>query len=204
MSHRRSPRNDHRKRRGPHPARRALFAAAAVALSIAGCATSPRDAQAYEGLLAAAQLAISSNHPDSALPDLQAAIRLNGRDYRPRVLSGTAYEMLHEYSRAARELTVARSLAPGVKEIPFNLGNNYFALGQYPAAIDAYSQAIAVDSTFSKPYLNRANAYLNLQDLGSALRDYKRYQEVAATPREDVALMIGRLEAYLAVHPGGT
>ncbi len=183
-----------------------LTAATITLLVVAGCATSQssRKSQRYENLLVAAKQAMNSSRPDLALLDLKEAIQLSQRDFRAHMLSGVAYEMLHDYDEAIQALLAARSLAPGVKQIPFNLGNNYFALKQYSSAVDAYSQAIAVDPTFSKPYLNRANALVNLGDYRSALRDYRRYQELISVPRADVAQMISRLDAYVVAHPAET
>ncbi len=182
----------------------AMLAMAAMALLIVtGCATAPHagSRQRYEELLAAAQDGINAGRPDSALIPLKEAIQLSEADFRVHLLTGVAYEMLRDYKAAIDALLVARSLAPEVKEIPFDLGNNYFALQQYSAAVDSYSGAIRVDPTFAKPYLNRANALINLREVHEALLDYQRYQTLIPSPRADVALMISRLEAYEATHP---
>lgn len=59
------------------------------------------------------------------------------------------------------------------------LGNYFFGLQDYPAAIAAYERAVAIDPKFSQPY----------NQLGYAYRFQERFDEAEATFRKYIALL---------------
>jgi len=62
-----------------------------------------------------------------------------------------------------------------------------------------YSKAIGVRSGFAEPYLNRANARLELEDYRGALNDYTVYLRLKPTAEQrlEIERMIELLRAFL-------
>jgi tetratricopeptide (TPR) repeat protein len=65
------------------------------------------------------------------------------------------------------------SVSPGRRTIAFNnLGNAYFAKGDFDQAIENFSEAIKLSPQFNVAFNNRANAYVAKKDYGRAIEDF--------------------------------
>jgi tetratricopeptide (TPR) repeat protein len=58
------------------------------------------------------------------------------------------------------------------------LGGYYFGQQDYPAAVEAYKKATAIDSTFSPPYNQMGYAYRFMERYGEAEHAFKKYIEL--------------------------
>jgi Tfp pilus assembly protein PilF len=176
-----------------------VFRAVIVAAVITGCSSVKpvSTAERFNELVFMAYEQLSENRPHDALSTLKDAIAINKADYHAHMLEALAYEMLSEYESAIDALIVARKLDSEVREIHYNLGNNYFITDNYPAAIRSYGEALSIDDRFSEAYLNRANAYMKMKNYRLALDDYRRYQVLTNGVNANVSLIITKLEELL-------
>ena len=76
-------------------------------------------------------------------------------------------------------------------------GSGFDELGYYREAVECYAEAIALDSTDPRFYINRASAYLSLENFESALQDY---QKALGLDRQAVEAYLG--QAYLYIQKG--
>ena len=121
---------------------------------------------------------------------------VNGRAYLYLAMS---YEQLSMYERAVSTLQRAETI-PGIDRslVFFNLGNNYLHLGDPEGAVQAYSQAVELDSLDPDPYLNRANVRVKLEAYESAVEDYTTV--LGLEPDHPQKAQIERMIALLTDH----
>ncbi len=112
---------------------------------------------------------------------------------------GIAYQQLEEYDKAvaAFQQGIERT-SPPHGQLYFNMGNNFFAAGDYSGAERAFTQAISQGSSPNQAYLNRANTRMKLEKLTDAVSDYRYYLlRVPADPQRPVIEeLISRIEAF--------
>lgn len=145
--------------------------------------------------------AFASNKPKEAIQLLSRVIEGGDATMEAYLYLGVAYQQVGEYDRAIETLKrgIEFSLPPH-GQMYYNLGNNYFALGNSEEAEISYTQATAQGDAPNTVYLNRANARMNMKEFAGAVSDYREYldRETAAPQREVIEEMIRRVEAYLS------
>lgn len=114
-----------------------------------------------------------------ALADFNRAIALAPDDWLGYYNRARAYERSGERQQALDDFTQASALAPDQFDPHNERGNLRFNSGDYAGAAEDYTRAIACDSTYSFIYLNRARAYLWLNEDQKAEADIARGQELA-------------------------
>ena len=116
------------------------------------------------------------DNPKEALPALQSALNADPSNERTYLYLGLVHEQLQEYDKAIsvmrRGLTIATSTT---HLLHYNIGNNYFRLGEYIVADQMYTKAIGANPDQPEPYLNRANARLKTKNYRGSLADYSMY-----------------------------
>lgn len=116
------------------------------------------------------------NKPIDAVVYLLNALSDDNSNAKAYLYLGIVYEQLGSPSEAVaiyrRALPIAGNYSAVVAN---NLGNVYFQIGNNEMAEQYYSQAIGLNSAFSKAYLGRANARLKAGNLKHAVSDYEQY-----------------------------
>lgn len=136
------------------------------------------------------------NEPRKAITVLETELRSSNYDLENFNYLGLAYYQTGNFQKAVD--TYERGLAvPGTnkKVLYYNQGDAYYALGNYAKACDCYSMSIVADPGFTRPYLNRANAYLKLNDIDKCVSDYETYLDLE--PNDPQEAKIRQLLALL-------
>jgi tetratricopeptide (TPR) repeat protein len=134
------------------------------------------------GELAEPQLAIVLNsrgvaydiqgHPDRAIADFDAAIRINPDYGEAHINRGLAWAKKREYSRAFEDFTTATRDDSSAFLAFNNRANIYGERGDYNHAIEDYSRAIRLKPDYAEAYYGRANVYVELGDPSKAIPDF--------------------------------
>ncbi len=116
------------------------------------------------------------NKPKEALPFLEKALNEDPTDEKTYLYLGIVHEQLQDTEKAIAVFRRGLDVATTVLDVLyFNIGNNYFRLGEYVTADEMYTQGIAKNADHSETYLNRANTRLMLENYRGALADYSMY-----------------------------
>lgn len=118
----------------------------------------------------------------NALADLRMA--KENKDSDEAFLDRTAYTALLQESLA--DFDKVLQLNPRVVYAWFNKGNIYYEAGDYPSAIQAYSEAIRIDPEFGEAYFNRGLAYLNAGNKNQAFSDLSKSGELGVIPSYNI------------------
>ena len=143
------------------------------------------------------------NKPQDALRYLEAAVSEDPAHVQAFICLGIVYLQVNRVDDAIA--TYKKILPRGGSEtarIAFNLGNAYYVKGDPAQAIQFYTQAIDIDSSYASAYLNRANSAVKSGNLPGALEDYETYLEKEpGTPKREqvVKLMAFIREEFAAV-----
>ena len=126
------------------------------------------------------------NKPKEAIPYLQKACDSgeNGKSWTYLALS---YYQMENYQKSLEVSSKGMKVSGTNKKIlAYNAGNSAFAQGDFEDAEKWYNKAIAADSQYAPPVLNRANSRLKRNQLRSAKSDYILYLELSPDdPQED-------------------
>ena len=136
------------------------------------------------------------NKHAEAAPLLYKASLAANADPRVFVYLGIAYRQLEKYPDAISTF-IRGTQAAGTdrKALFFNAGYVYYIQGQYQEAESMYTKAIELDSAWAPPFVNRANARVNLQQFSRAIEDYNAYLTLdpATWQREQIVQLIALL-----------
>lgn len=110
-----------------------------------------------------------------AAPYLEKAVE-SGENPKAYVYLALCYQQMKEYEKGLAVLERGMD-APGTnkKVIAFDAGNIAFSMGNYSAAENWYSMAIAADPSYAAPVLNRANTRLKAGKYADSRADYVSY-----------------------------
>lgn len=173
------------------PARIVLKPLLAVLLALS-CATS---LWGYDFFAEGLRLFKENKHAEAS-PLLYKASLLADTDPRVFVYLGIAYRQTGKYPDAISTF-IRGTQAAGTdrKTLFFNAGYVYYIQGQYQEAESMYSKAIEIDSAWAPPFVNRANARVNLQRFSQAIEDYTAYLTLdpATWQREQIVQLIALL-----------
>ena len=116
------------------------------------------------------------------------------------VYLGIIYGQLNDTDKSTRLMKRGLTVAQNLKDVLyFNIGNNYFRLGDYFIAEEMYSSAIRMNREFDAAYLNRANTRLENEDYSGALADYLIYLQLtpATDQRDQIEQVVAALKASM-------
>ncbi|MDE7402358.1 MAG: tetratricopeptide repeat protein [Muribaculaceae bacterium] len=83
---------------------------------------------------------------------------------------------------AVADYMEALKLNPTLSCVWLNIGNIHYRTGDLTSALEAYSQALAIDSDFGDALYNRGITYLRLGNKSQALQDLRRAGELGILP----------------------
>ena len=107
---------------------------------------------------------------------IQATLNNNATDSRLYLQLAALFEYQSNHQDAIQTLKRGLlSVSESQELLYYNMGNNYFALQQYPAAEEAYSTAIQFNALYEPLYINRANTRVWREDYVGAIEDYTLY-----------------------------
>lgn len=136
------------------------------------------------------------NKTDEAIPFLQKASS-SGKHPEAFNYLGLCYHKKGELKLALDIFTRAIDIAGSDRKLlSFNAGNVYFDLMDYENAEKSYDSVIALDSQYSKAFLNRANARLNMGKIRESRDDYKKFLELNPEDeqKEQISLLLTVIE----------
>ena len=137
-----------------------------------------------------------NNRPEEALPFLEAAVAEESYRFPAFLYLGIAYQQLGRYDDAiGLYLQILPNSGEETARVAFNLGNVYFAKGDFLQAQRYYSWALDFDPYYDSAYLNRANTKLNMGSTDEAIADYRRY--LALFPTSPKRSQIERLISFI-------
>ncbi len=155
----------------------------------------------FEARMGLARLLVRAGAVQDALTELGRVVKLDKTRADPYVLVGDCYEELaqHDKSTKAYEEATRRDLKNG--EAAFKLGRNYKEAGKHGVAADLLERAMKLGTEQSnwlpEACLLAGDTRREGKQIDAAVRDYKRYLEVApkyAPERKDIQKEIDRLE----------
>jgi tetratricopeptide (TPR) repeat protein len=147
-----------------------------AALLAALCAAAAFPASAF---LEKGEAAFAANRPQEARPLLEGALDEDPANERLYLYLGIVYQQLGDREKAIA--TFKRGLAvPGTQKdlLYYNIGNNFFGRGEYTAAEEMYTSALAVNARLPEASLNRANTRLALKSYEGAIADYTLFLQL--------------------------
>ena len=118
----------------------------------------------------------TKNKSREAIPLLEAEIAGGNASGDTFNYLGLSYFQIGEYKKSIEAFDNALK-SPSVNKvvINYNKGNSYYALKEYSNAAKCFTNAIELDRTFAKAFLNRANSYLQLKRYIEAISDYTNF-----------------------------
>ena len=141
------------------------------------------------------------NKPQEALKFLESAVSEDPAHVQAFLYLGIVYLQLE---RADDAISVYSRIlprgGPETARIAFNLGNAYFAKGNYEKAIELYSQAIDEEPGYASARLNRANSLVKTGDLEGAVVDYEEFlqMEPISPKRDQVSMLVAFIREEFA------
>jgi tetratricopeptide (TPR) repeat protein len=140
--------------------------------------------------------------PKAAFDDFNQAIQLDPSDSDAFMNRGTSYMSRGDMAAAITDLEHAIALNQANEPAWANLGTAYALTGQYEKAIDSYTWAIGLYGAFmTTAYVYRAQVYLAVGDLDSALGDLSDYLEIVG-PSYPYALVGYLMEGNVLLYRG--
>ncbi len=140
------------------------------------------------------------NNLHAALPLLEEALNADPNNEKIYLYLGIIYEQMGQSDKSISILQRGVELVGSLRHLLYyNIGNNLSRDGNNKLAEEMYTKSIAQRDRFAEPYLNRANARLNLKNYQGALSDYVVYLKLkpSSSQRSQVEKMIALLRAFL-------
>ncbi|MEM5947999.1 tetratricopeptide repeat protein [Spirochaetia bacterium 38H-sp] len=136
------------------------------------------------------------NNLEQALPLLESSLEQEKANPRIYLYLGAIYHKLGLYKKAVDIYKKGIDNTDGYDAVFFfNLGNVYVSMGTPDTAELMYSEAVGLKTTYSNPYLNRANMRVKLGKYQDAIDDYTMYLrlEPDTSQRANIEKMISLL-----------
>jgi tetratricopeptide (TPR) repeat protein len=140
------------------------------------------------------------NKPQEALPYLEEALATDPNNEKIYLYLGIVYEQLNQPEKSISLMRRGAEIGGSLKHmLYYNIGNNFYKQGENILAEEMYTKSIGLSNSFAEPYLNRANARLNLKNYQGALNDYTIYLKLKphSSQRYEVEKMIELLRKFL-------
>jgi tetratricopeptide (TPR) repeat protein len=141
------------------------------------------------------------NKPAEARPLLEEALADDPSNETIYLYLGVVYQQLGDPDRAITVLKRGLNIATLHKDLfLYNIGNNFFARGEFTFAEESYTAAVTANRTMPDGYLNRANSRMKLERWQDALADYQLFLQLAPQDpqRPQVEEVVRLLQEHLA------
>ena len=127
-----------------------------------------------------AYLYLGQGENEVALELLEKGYNFN--DTNPELLYELAfcYEQIDQFDKAISINLEIINIDPFANEAWFNLGQLYFALQDFPKALEAYEYAQAVDENDSLTCLQKAHVHFQLNQFEEAIEAYQEYKKMTS------------------------
>jgi tetratricopeptide (TPR) repeat protein len=127
-----------------------------------------------------AYLYLGQGENEIALELLEKGYIFNG--YNPELLYELAfcYEQFEQFDKAIAKNLEIIDIDPFSNEAWFNLGQLYFALQDFPKALDAYEYAQAIDDNDSLTCIQKAHVHFQLNQFEEAINGYQEYKKMTS------------------------
>ena len=143
----------------------------------------PKDPQAHRLM---ADIDVAQNNIAAAIPEWEAAVRLDKNDKSSTVNLGVAYMQTGSYDKAVSIYEVAEARSPKDPQLNMQLGAALDASGQHGEAVAAFEKAATLD-----PKSSAAALY-------SGLLNHQAGHDDKAVPELKTALALGTTEKFQA------
>ncbi len=110
---------------------------------------------------------------------LTKVIQNNPKNDRALFDRGMCYLYLGKYQEALRDLNECTSLKPSNPDAHNAKGLVQGYLGEIEPSIESFTRAISFDNNFAQAFLNRASAYIAMQNYKNALKDLNNAQNLS-------------------------
>ncbi|MEW6102103.1 MAG: tetratricopeptide repeat protein [Candidatus Omnitrophota bacterium] len=141
------------------------------------------------------------NKPNEAVKYLETALEEDRNNEKVYLYLGIVYEQLEYYDKAIAIMQLGLKISKSNGDrLYFNIGNNYFAKGDYERAKEMYGHSISQNPGYAEAYLNRANSLMHMSLYREALTDYTYYLSLrpSAPQRDKIEQMINLLKHSIA------
>lgn len=119
------------------------------------------------------------NNPTAAIPVIEKELNVPNPNLELFNYLGIAYSQVGNFQKAVEVFEKGiNTFGTNKKVLYFNQGNAYYRLQNFAKAVDCYAMSVVADSQYAQPYLNRANAYLKLNDIDNSILDYEKFLEL--------------------------
>jgi tetratricopeptide (TPR) repeat protein len=141
------------------------------------------------------------NKPAEARPLLEEALAADPSNETAYLYLGIVYQQLGDPDKAITVLKRGLNIATLHQDLfLYNIGNNFFARGEFTFAEESYTAAVTANRTLPPGYLNRANSRIKLENWDGALSDYQLYLQLAPQDpqRPQVEEVVRLLQQHIA------
>lgn len=142
-----------------------------------------------------------NDRPAEARPLLEEALVEDPANEVIYLYLGIVHQQLGDPEKAITVLKRGLNIATEHKDLfNYNIGNNFFARGEFTFAEESYTAAVGANRTMSLGYLNRANSRMRLEKWEGALADYQLFLQLAPRDpqRPQVEQVVRLLQEHLA------
>jgi tetratricopeptide (TPR) repeat protein len=148
-----------------------------------------------------AVLELNHNDSQSAIADLDKAIKSDANYAMAYMVMGSALNMQAKFDEAIRALQRGESLAPNYWQAHFEMGKSYIGKADYPAALRQLERAESLaPSEYPLIYLLRAHALMAMKQYPDATVALQAYllKEPQGANSEHAHKMLDEAEAFMA------
>ena len=175
----------------------AIFALIAVIASAHAQSSSADQSPDLHASIVQAANDYKAGRVDQARTEFETLNRQNPSDPEIAKWLGFIDLVQNRGAEAVPLLKMASDKLPNDLEVTNNLGNAYYAAGDYDKALVCYQAVIHANSTMFIPYYNTGNIYLRKKDYHAAIENYSK---AASLNAQDAAVQNDLGVAYEDVH----
>ncbi len=125
----------------------------------------------FDAYLMRASAYMSVNNNRDALFDLNKAIEIDRKDYRPYMLRSLVNVRTKQYGFALRDAETAKSYAPNEKDVYVSIAQVHYESSKWKEVIEDYDAAEKISALSAIELNNRAYAYYKIGKIDMALAD---------------------------------
>jgi len=153
-----------------------------------------------DALTLRAVLELNQHNSDSAMADLDKAVKADANYAMAYMVMGSALNMQSKFDEAIRALQRGESLAPSFWQAHFEMGKSYIGKGDYSAALSHLQRAQAMtQKEYPLIYLLQAHALLAMKQYPEAMSALQVYlqKEPSGANRAEAEKMLEKAQAFV-------